>query len=315
MSLKGLINKCGVKLSKYSPQICLVLGIGAVLGGTVLACNATLKVQDKITERDNKLEDTKRKYRELLEVNDDSDEDDESTELALKSNHDYKNEVLKIHAVTAFNIAKDFAPAVICTGTGIGLLVHGHGTLNKRYLAMTAAYGGLQKTFNDYRENVKVRFGPEVDKELLYGAVDVTFTDPETNEEKIVKCVDVSKYGDTSMNTRILFSEVSPYWNKSAEANLAFISLTINNMNHKLASRGKGGVMFLNEVLTALGLPRTSAGQILGWVYDPDITSKIDASIYNAVHNLDAGTINFLDGDEPNVWLNFNVDGNVLELV
>ena len=73
--------------------------------------------------------------------------------------------------------------------------------------------------------------------------------------------------------------------------------------------------MFLNEVLDMLDLPRTPAGQMLGWKYDPDITCKIDAGIYNRAHTMDQGVINFLDGDEANIWLDFNVDGNVLESI
>ena len=311
---KSFVNSCKVKVGKYSPQICLALGIAGVVGGTVLACHATLKVGDKIEERDNKLEDLKKKYVELLEVKDiEETECNETTVVDISSNNDYKHEVLKVHAMTALNIAKDYAPAVVCSGIGITLLCHGHNTLNKRYIAMTAAYGGLQKSFNDYRENVVKRFGKDVDEELMYGAVDITVTDLDTGEEKTVKVIDKSVVDEN--NSKVLFSEVSPFWVKDPVANLAFIELTIHNMNEKLESRGPGGIMFKNEVLAALGLPPTKDGQILGWKYDKNVVHKIDAGIYSAAYNHDQAVIDFLDGDEPNIWLNLNVDGNVYELI
>ena len=52
-----------IRVSKYSPTICLVLGIAGVVGGTVLACNATLKVADKIDDRDRRLLELKEKYK------------------------------------------------------------------------------------------------------------------------------------------------------------------------------------------------------------------------------------------------------------
>lgn len=319
-AVKGFGHCCKIKITKYSPQICLVLGIAGVIGGTIFACNATLKVKDHIEDRDNKLEDLKQKYLELLAVTGDEENTEVTvTENDICENKEYKREVMKTHALTVFNIAKDFAPALICSGAGIGLLCHGQGILSKRYLAMTAAYGGLQKSFNDYRDNVIKRYGKQVDEELLYGVEHVTFVDPETNIEKVIPCTEISKYGKTSLNTRVLFNEISPYWTKDPENNKIFIELTIHNMNEKLNARGrysnKAGVMFLNEVLDELGLPRTEAGQMLGWQYDPNVINKIDAGIYDRAHMMEDGVLKFLDGDEPSIWLDFNVDGNVLELI
>lgn len=315
-AIKDFGYGCKVKISKYSPQICLVLGIVSVVGGTVLACNATLKVNDKIKERDTKLASLKRKHLEILE----NAEKVEDTELIAMDEKDYKHEVMKTHALTVLDIAKDYAPAVVCTGVGVGLLCNGHAILNKRYLAMTAAYGGLQKSFNDYRANVRMRFGDEIDKELLYGATNVTFTDPNTEEQKTLTCVDISNKEAMECDTRVLFDETSSqFWTKDPVENRHFIELTIHNMNVKLEDRARANnghaVMFLNEVRERLGLPRTPAGQYLGWIYDPNVISKIDAGVYSAAHTCNKGAINFLDGDEPNVWLNFNVDGNVLEMI
>ncbi|MBO7450141.1 MAG: hypothetical protein J6U54_07195 [Clostridiales bacterium] len=318
-TVKGFGRSCKMKLIKHSPKLCLIFGIAGVVGGTVLACNATLKAKDKIDERDKKLKDVKDKYTKLLATSEAAAEiDGEEYSIDIYDNEDCKHEITKIHVATALDITKDFVPAVISTGVGIGLLCGGHHTLNKRYMAMTAAYGGLQKTFNDYRSNVRLRFGDDVDKELLYGVSTITMTDLDTQEEVEIKTINDKQNVQNDESTKILFSEVSPFWTKDPEQNLHVIELTIHNMNNKLEQRGKENgrhaVMFLNEVLDNLGLPRTKAGQYLGWVYDPDVIHKIDAGIYSTARTNNAVN-KFLDGAEPSIWLNFNVDGNVLDLV
>ena len=312
-AVKGFGRNCKMKLIKHSPELCLIFGVAGVVGGTVLACHATLKVKDKIDTRDEKINAIKERYTETLEVDENGD-----TTVSVYDNKDCKREITKVHVMTALDIAKDYAPAVISTGVGIGLLCGGHHTLNKRYVAMTAAYTGLQKTFNDYRSNVRLRFGDDVDKELLYGVVNVTVTDPETKEEKTLPCTDISKYGQIDADTRILFDEVSPFWTKDPEENRNFIELTLYNLNNKLEQRGKESgkhaVLFLNEALDKFGLPRTPAGQYLGWYYDPDVTHKIDAGLYSS-YSVNEGSDRFLNGVEPSIWLSFNVDGNVLDRV
>lgn len=322
-TISNFARKCKVKISKHSPTLCLVFGIGGVVAGTVLACNAVLKVKDKIDDRDEKIKELKESYAPQLEEIT-TVEGEEATLTTVSEDNDifeskaFKKDLFKIHAKTYLSIGADFAPALLCTGGGIALLINGHKVLNKRYLTMSAAYMGLNYEFQEYRKGVCERFGPEVDQEIRYGVkrINYSFSNQDgTTEEKEMLVTDISKYGETSLSTRVLFDETSAYWSSDPQYNLDLITLTIHNANEMLANRGPGGVMFLNEVLDMLDLPRTPAGQMLGWKYDPDITCKIDAGIYNRAHTMDQGVINFLDGDEPNIWLDFNVDGNVLESI
>lgn len=83
-------------------------------------------------------------------------------------------------------------------------------------------------------------------------------------------------------------------------------------MNDLLRSRGH---VFLNEVYDCLGIPRTKAGQIVGWVYSKDNPvgdNYIDFGIYDVYKPAIA---DFVNGYERSILLDFNPDGNIWELI
>jgi hypothetical protein len=91
-----------------------------------------------------------------------------------------------------------------------------------------------------------------------------------------------------------------------AEDNKFFLLQQQNFANDKLKSQG---YLFLNEVLDMLGIPRTKAGQAVGWIYNGDGDGYIDFGIYDMYHEANR---KFVNGLEKSTWLNFNVDGDIL---
>ena len=70
--------------------------------------------------------------------------------------------------------------------------------------------------------------------------------------------------------------------------------------------------MFLNDVYDQLGIPRSRAGQVVGWIYDelnPNIDNYIDFGIYDLYKE---GSRDFVNGYERTILLDFNVDGPIL---
>lgn len=64
-----------------------------------------------------------------------------------------------------------------------------------------------------------------------------------------------------------------------------------------------------------LGIQHTKAGQIVGWIYDkenPVGDNYVDFGIYDT--NKEANR-NFVNGYERTILLDFNVDGNILDLM
>ena len=98
-------------------------------------------------------------------------------------------------------------------------------------------------------------------------------------------------------------------WSKNPEFNLMFLKNQQSYANDLLKTRGH---LFLNEVYDLLGIPRTQAGNVVGWIYDeehPNGDNFVDFGIYdiNKAKNRD-----FVNGYERTILLDFNVDGDIL---
>ena len=62
-------------------------------------------------------------------------------------------------------------------------------------------------------------------------------------------------------------------------------------------------------------IPKTKAGQVVGWVYDPEHPVG-DNYVDFGLFDLDRERVRrFVNGDERNILLDFNVDGNIWELM
>ena len=100
------------------------------------------------------------------------------------------------------------------------------------------------------------------------------------------------------------FDSSSSVWNDQMNINeyaLLFLKRNERYANDILRTRG---YLFLNEVYDMLGLPRTVAGQIVGWRYDEHKT--VSFNIYSKDNS------DFVNGYRHEALLDFNVDGNIL---
>ena len=164
-----------------------------------------------------------------------------------------------------------------------------------------------------------------MDKELKYGIkakkIKESSTDPETGKEvKTEKTVFVVNPSDISEFARFFEQYttdeegntiVNHNWDPNNEYNLMFIKAQERYANDLLKAKKR---LFLNEVYEMLGLPRSKAGQIVGWVYDPEDTSRdnyVDFGLYQ--DNLSYS--DFVNGYDPAILLDFNVDGNIWDLM
>ena len=88
--------------------------------------------------------------------------------------------------------------------------------------------------------------------------------------------------------------------------------------NEVLKSRGH---LFLNEVYDMLGIPRTKAGQVVGWIYNednPNGDNYVDFGIYDLSNLSDSQKerkMAFVNGQEYSILLDFNVDGPIYDLI
>lgn len=295
-----LFNRAGLQIKKHSPEILMVAGIAGTVASTVLACKATTKVS-AILEETKTTTDIIHDGMENGNIN-----GQEYTQ------EDGKKDLTIVYAQTGIKLAKLYAPAVILGALSITSIVAGHNILKKRNIALAAAYAVVDKGFKNYRKNVIDRFGEELDKELRYNIkakeVEVETTDKKGNKTTKKEVIQVSEGLDGVSEYARFFDCGNTGWEKDAEYNLMFLRKQQEYANELLRHKG---YLFLNTVYDMLGIPQSRAGQVVGWVYDEKNKkgdNYVDFGIYNI--NREANR-DFVNGYEPTILLDFNVDGPI----
>lgn len=303
---KFAIGRGGLVLKKYSPEILTAAGVIGTVGSTVLACKATLKVEDILDE-------AKKKSNLINAVHDGEIEVD-----AEYTDKDYSKDLLVNRTQTAVKLIKLYGPAISLGALSITAILGGQHILRKRNVAVMAAYKLCEESFNNYRSRVKDELGEEKDRQFYYGMTEETVKDKVKSKDGKTKTVTkkVEKAPDHlySQYARF-FDEANINWDKSPEQNMYFLKMVQNQMNDKLKARGH---VFLNEVYDALGFDRSEAGQLVGWVWSNDNTAMeagdgyIDFGIFDGN---DYAKRAFVNGDERSILLDFNIDGMIYDLI
>lgn len=297
--------RLGFKAQKHSPEILMGAGIVGVVTSAVMACKATLKLDDVLAES----KETVDKIHEVSENPDMIAEGKEYTE------DDMKKDLTIVYTKAGLKVAKLYAPAIVVGGLSIAAIVSGHRILRKRNIALAAAYTAVDKGFKEYRGRVIEKFGEELDKELKYDIkakeVEETVVDEKGKEKKVKKTVETVGQSLGSPYAKF-FDESCRGWTKDPEYNLMVVRDVQDYANRLLKIKGH---LFLNEVYDLLGIQRTTAGQVVGWIYDeenPIGDNYVDFGIYD-VH--DEAKRKFVNGYERTILLDFNVDGEILNMI
>ena len=294
-SVNGVTSKAVMKLKKHSPEILVVAGIAGTVVSAVLACKATTKVAEILDETKGTL-DTIHEGMETGAIN--------GQEYTTE---DGKKDTVVVYAQTGMKLAKLYGPAIILGTLSITSILASNNILRKRNVALGAAYAAIDKSFKEYRGRVIERFGEQVDTELKYGIKAKKFeeieVDPDTGKEKKVKKTVMVADPNLQSDYAVYFDSKSRNYETNPDYNRMFLKAQQAFANDKLQTRGH---LFLNEVLDDLDLPRTPAGQIVGWTKDgPD--GYVNFRIVEVERETEDGR------HEPALLLDFNVEGNIWE--
>lgn len=283
-SLTRSIGKIKLFGHDNGPTILIGLGVAGFAATTVLVGKAVIKSQPLVQKLQEDIQEV------VLEAKH-SDWDDKHR----------AQEVAKVWFSGSFEIVKVFAPAII-VGTGsVACVLAAHGILQRQKGALVAAYAAIDASYRAYRERIRDEYGEEKERELYttrYNRTREGFDDEGTpcvineNDPRIR-----SDYGR-------FFDDTSANWNPTAEYNRTFLLAQQRFANQKLEAQGW---LFLNDVYDALGLPRSQAGQIVGWTVD-GTDRYIDFNL-DQLYSRESRA--FTNGLESVVWLDFNVDGPI----
>lgn len=325
MSLKTLANKATSKVGKqvliaqkHSPTFLIAIGIAGVTTATFLACKATLKLSDVVTEAEGKIAEAHAHMDKSFEVSHDGTDKDKERFAKAKN-----RAAISLKTQTAIKIVKLYAPSSILLAVSVGALTGSHLILQKRNAGLAAAYTIVQKGFNDYRGRVIADQGAEKDLEYRFGTNgrEVVEDGPNGPEVKWIEGPDQKALQAAEEETyarvfapRHADGKINDNWSEIPMQNQYFITMVLGHARDALETKG---YIFLNDVYDMLGFERTIAGSEVGWIKGSKINpvtgeqetdGYIDFGLWN--EGIYKGK-SWVNGNPEAFLLDFNVDGPI----
>jgi hypothetical protein len=290
MNVKTSITRglAGSKLTlkQHAPTVMTVAGTAGFAATVAMAIHATLKASDVIPQMRKDIQAARE-----VQVDEDTSRDEKMHNLA------------RIYGESAAVLLKIYGPTLLTGSVSVALVLSGHGMMKRREASLVAAYAALDAGYRAYRQRVAERLGEDEERSLFrsYKTVKVDRLDAEEGPPcEILDPNDrpASPYGR-------FFDPLNPNFSDTTEYNHMFLKTQEQYFNDRLQAHG---YVFLNEVYEALGFERTQAGQIVGW--KAKRTGGNDGYISFGIENVfDTNSRAFVNGIEPVVFLDFNVDG------
>lgn len=290
-----------LEIVKASPEIAMVAGGVCIVAGVVFAAKGGVKAKAVIDEKN----ETMQSVRKCREENPD-----------MYSEEDKQRDTVIVYSKMAVGLAKVYAPAIGFTAAGIGLMVLSRNILRSRNAALAAALATTTTSFKEYRKRVVEKYGADIDQMLRHNMrmeeIETKETNPETGKEetkkqtfRVVNNKDISEYAK-------IFDEYNRNWKNNPNSNLLFLRSQQRYATDLLRLQG---YLFLNDVYEMLGFDPTKEGQVVGWIYNPDDPNfkgdnYVDFGIYNVARER---ARDFVNGYEPSILLDFNVDGDIYQ--
>ena len=289
-------------VKRYSPELLLALGIGSGITAGVMAVKAS-KHSDDISED----------HAERMERIHDMQIDDAKGDIEYPKAQQRKD-TFDAYMKTGMQYCKLYGPSAAMATVSIASILTSHGIMRKRYFGVATAFAALSAEYKEYQKRVIADVGEKKHLFYKYGyqeSEELVQTVDENGVTNIVTersfAVDPSLYSIYAK----FFDESNPNWVSDASMNRAFIQMIQNQCNDKLRAQG---YLFLNDVYDALGMEKTVVGQCVGWFYDPKDPigdNFVDFGIFNTKIQKN---VDFVNGFEKSILLDFNVDGNILDM-
>lgn len=300
-------HKVGFSIKKHSPEILAVAGVCGTVASAVMACKATLKVNDILDETKETIDTIHNSVGKGLHT---SDGEEYTQEVANK-------DLAIVYVQTGWKLTKLYGPAVALGAVSLGCMIGSNQILRKRNVALAAAFKAVDTSFKEYRNRLIERFGDtgkDLDRELRYGIkakeIEETVVDENGKETTVTKTVNVVDPNVAHDIYSIVWQEGNEGWTKNPELNKFFLIQTQNQANDKLRLNG---ILTLNEVYEMLGAPRTKYGQLAGWVYTKDCSAGdnfVDFGLFDTATPCD-----LVNCTERSVVIDFNCIGNLLDYI
>lgn len=221
-----------------------------------------------------------------------------------------------------------YGPSVAVGVASVVSILAGTGILRGRLAAVTSAAATAQAALNRYRQRVREKLGDDTDAEFAH---EVVSRKTKLKHEDGTKETQVTYHLVPSSGEWMSASPYSRLWDESAlewspNRELQYLTLRSleNHFNRELDVRG---VVFLNDVYKALGLPMSKDAALVGWIkdYEKPKMAKLASELgrvpgdgvisFGVFENESPSARAYLAGDDDRVVLDFNVDGVIYDLI
>jgi len=292
-SVSSKLARTILKTKKNSPHILFVGGVFGVIGTAFLSSRATLRLGDVVDE-------IKDDFNSVTDVGGYSELAETSENPVRYTQAEYRRDVMYVYTKGALKICKLYGPSIILGSVSIACLTGSHVQLTKRNAALSATLAAVMEAFEAYRARVREELGEERERALYLDAEKQVIEID--GKKKTIETVNPSKHSPYAR----LFDEHNRNWVNSSEINRNFLMCQQNIASQRLQANGH---LLLNDVYDSLGMERSSIGAIVGWVKNGPGDGYIDFHIWEGINEQGVGNW------EPAIWLDFNVDGEVWNLI
>lgn len=276
-SITQFVAKSILQGKKHSPVILTGVGIATLITSGVLAAKATLKLEETLYDAEVRMDRAK---------------------ALVDSGTDEQALVGRTYVYNGLQLGKLYWQPGVLACAGVVMILAGHHILRQRNVALVAAYTSIDAAFKNYRERIVEKYGKEVDEEVRYG-IRTDKVEQSDGKKKNVTTIDRDLTSDYIFD----FGPSNENWVGNYEHNLFFLTGHTNIFNDLLRARGH---LFLSEVLDALGIPRTPASIVTGWIYNKDAP--------NGDNFVDLGIKDLWD-THGYILLDINVDGTIYDKI
>ena len=284
------VAKVKFGLAKHGPDMAFYSGIALIVGGTISACVATFKAKDAMEDFQEELEEVHKEKENMEEK-------------------EYNKAVWKAYKGCGMAMAKLYSLPVAMEILGVVLVRKGYTTQKSRLATTASLLNATTTEFREYRRRVRDQEGEDADLEYRYGIRQEEMERTDEDGNTIIKSERVID-GERHSKFARFFDESCSEWRNSPEYNLSYLQEIQCTLTDKL---NHDGYLFLNDVYEALGIPKTAEGQLFGWV--SGIGKCVDFGIYDLYRggpDSSQRRRDFVNGYEPVILLDFNIDGNIV---
>lgn len=288
--------RLGLIMDKHSPELLMVAGLAAGAAAIYTTVTATLKVNEVMEE---------------VNANKELVENTRAEHPDVYSEENYVRDMKVIKKDAALGMIKLYYKPALFFLLSTTCYFAAHKILKDRNVAIAAALKATQMAFDKYRERVREKEGIEADRYYRFGGPDDGMVTIATENPDGTK-TDIRVFNGNHEYSQYArcFTFGNPNWKDVPEYNYMFLKSQQNYLNDMLRARGH---LFLNEVYRALGFEDSKAGAVVGWVISKNGGDNfVDFGLYDLSHESGA---RFVNGQEPSVWLDFNVDGVIYDKI